>query len=156
MLFPVALVAVTSDNVLPVNISSATLSGDLNQHVALYQGNVVVTQGSRFLNSDQLYVYGDSNNKISSLKALGSPVVTHEVVNLQGQLAYGWANEVDYFPPMDLVKYQQNVTLTSNGNVFKGDLVTYNTVNQMILSSETKPGEVDTFILPPQDQNKKS
>lgn len=157
ILFVAPLFAVPADDNEPMHITSNTFSGNLNQDTALYQGNVVVTQGTRYLASDQLYIYTDQKGKVSSVKALGAPVKTQEQVNVQGQMAYGLANEVDYFPPVNLVKYQQNVTLTSNGNIFKGDLITYNTVSQLIFSPNTEPGEIDTFILPPQDEeNKKS
>lgn len=143
-----------ADNALPIKITSGPATADLNQGLVTYQDNVVVTQGGRKLTCDTLQVYFDKNHQITHLKAIGTPAKTWETLNSKGGIAYGEAHIIEAFPPQNIIKYEQQAMLTENGNVFKGDLIIYNTVTQIVTSPNNGAGNV-TIILPPSKPTQK-
>lgn len=150
LLWGVGAYAVTADNAKPLIITSDTLSADLNQHFAVFSGNVVATQGTRELTSNQTYMYFTPAGKVSDVRAVGSPAKSTEVLDTKGNRVYGEALTIEYFPLKSFIQYEQRAVLQENGNIFKGDLITYNIVNQVVASPETENNTgATTIILPP-------
>ena len=142
-----------TDNTLPIKITSGPATVDLNQGIVTYQNNVVVTQGDRKLTCDTLQIYFDKNQQITQMKATGNPAKTWEKLNNKNGSIYGEAKVIEALPPQNLIKYVHQAMITENGNVFKGDLIIYNTVTQVVTSPNSGSGNV-TIILPPSKTTK--
>ena len=69
-------------------------------------------------------------------------------------MAYGQAQTIYYFPEQGLVKYVNDAKFTQGGNVFSGDLITYNTKTEVVSSPKTKKGSGTTTIILPAYDNK--
>jgi lipopolysaccharide transport protein LptA len=149
--------ATTADNNKPIVITSNTLTGNLNQQMAVFSGNVVAIQGTRQLESNEAYTYFAAGGKVNLIKAVGNPAKTTEMLDAKGNHIYGQALIIEYFPPKSFIQYEQEARLEENGNIFTGDLITYNIVNQIVASprarNNTGPA---TIILPPAGPTKKS
>jgi lipopolysaccharide export system protein LptA len=142
--------AVISDNSKPIVITSDSLQGDLTQHVAIFQGRVAAIQGTRELHSDVGYVYFNEQGQVNQIKATGTPAKTTEILDSQGNRVYGQALTIEYFPLKDFIQYEEEAMLEEHGNIFKGNLITYNIANQIVASPETKSNTgAATIILPP-------
>lgn len=145
-----AVFATTADNKQPVVITSHSLSGDLNKHLAVFSGNVVATQGTRQLLSDQTFVTFNDSGKIMNLRAVGNPAKSTEVLDDQGNRVFGQALTIEYFPPKSFIEYEQEAILQEHGNIFKGNLITYNITNQVIASPMAAGNKgAATIVLPP-------
>ena len=142
--------ATTADNAQPITITSDTLNGNLDKGSALFAGRVVAVQGTRELHSNQAYIYFDKSGQVTNLKALGNPAKTTEVMDAKGSRIFGQALVIDYFPLQSLIQYEQQAILQENGNIFTGNLITYNIDNQIVASPKTDTNRGNTtIILPP-------
>lgn len=61
------------DSRQPLNVRAATVNIDEKTGVAVYRGNVVLTQGSLRLEADRLEVRTDKNRRLQMLIATGRP-----------------------------------------------------------------------------------
>lgn len=142
--------ATTADNKQPVVITSNSLNGDLNKHLAVFNGNVIATQGTRQLLSNQTYVTFNDSGQIVNIRAVGNPAKSTEVLDDKGNRVFGQALTIEYFPPKSFIEYEQEAILEEHGNIFKGDLITYNITSQVISSPMAQDNKrAATIILPP-------
>jgi lipopolysaccharide export system protein LptA len=147
--------ATIADNHQPITITSDTLDGDLAKGSTVFSGNVVAVQGQRQLHSNQAYIYFDQSGQVTNLKALGSPAKTREVIDAKGNQVLGQALIIEYFPVQSLIQYEQQAIIQENGNIFKGNLITYNIDKQIVASPKTESNSGnETIILPPADVTK--
>jgi lipopolysaccharide export system protein LptA len=150
----VAAGASSPQNSLPIQVNSNAATVNLQQGVAVYSGNVTAVQGTRKLAGDALTVTRGSDGNLKSMMAQGSPAKTQEKPSPTAKVAYGEADRIYYLPGENLVKYVNHANFTQGGNVFSGDLITYNTVTQVI-SSPKVPGSgngTTTIIFPAYDK----
>ena len=144
--------ATASDGRAPIKISSDSATIDLGAGEAIYRGHVVATQGARKLTGNALTVQRGIDGKIKSFKAEGSPAKTQDQPSPSSKMAYGQAQTIYYFPEQGLVKYVDDAKFTQGGNVFSGDLITYNTTTEVVSSPKTQKGSgTTTIILPAYD-----
>lgn len=144
-------------NSLPVYVTSDSATADLNAGTLTYDGNFVATQGTRKLTGNTLTVIRGKNNQIQSFVAQGSPAVSQEKPSPTAALATGQAETIYYFPGQNLVKYVKDAKFTQGGNVFTGDMITYNTETQVVSAPKTAAGtRTSTIILPPYNSQKES
>jgi lipopolysaccharide export system protein LptA len=120
-----------SDEATPIEIEADTLEVQDRQNVAVFTGNVTVTQADAALQTARLTVHyaqdaaaaGDDapatpqNQRIARLEADGKVVITAE-----GQSATGDSGTVDF--DGRTLSLNGNVTLTQEGNVVTGDTLT--------------------------------
>lgn len=123
-----------SDNSAPIEIEADALEVQDRQNVAVFTGNVTVTQEDAALQTSRLVVhYAESalpdgenptavpptpqNQRISRLEADGKVVITAD-----GQSATGDTGTIDF--DGRTLRLAGNVTLSQNGNVVTGETLT--------------------------------
>lgn len=144
-----------NQNSLPITVTSDTATVDLNAGTAVYNGNVIANQGTRKLTGNALTITRGNNGNIQSFMAQGNPATTQEKPSADATIATGQAKTIYYLPEQNLVKYVNQAKFTQGGNVFTGDLITYNTATQIVSAPKTKSGTgTTTIIIPPYSQNK--
>ncbi len=149
--------ALLSDNTLPIQVTSDSASVDLKQGVAVYSGRVKVVQGHRQLEGDTLTIQRGSDGQIYSFVATGHPAKTQDLPNTGSSLVHGQADTIYYYPGRGLVEYVEKAHFDQAGNIFEGNLITYNLNTQVVSSPQTQTGKqaVTTIILPAYNEQKK-
>ena len=73
--------ALQSDSEQPINITSVTQEADLNKHIAIFTGDVVITQGSIEIHADRVEVYKavPEKKQTTHIIAYGKPATFHQV-----------------------------------------------------------------------------
>lgn len=141
--------APSNPNTLPITVTSNAATVNLDQGQAIYSGNVMAVQCNRKLSGDALTIQRGNNGKIESFQAQGNPAKTQDLPSPNGYMAYGEAKNIYYYPEQGIVKYVNGAKFTQGGNVFTGDLITYDTKTQVISSPKTKSGTGTTTIIIP-------
>ena len=150
-----SLHALVSDNALPINVTSDSASLDLKQGVAVYSGHVKVAQGNRKLNGDTLVIQRAADGQIYSFMATGNPAKTEDLPSVGAAIVHGQAQTIYYYPGKALVEYINKARFDQAGNVFEGNLITYNVNTQVVSSPKTASDQgVTTIILPAYNQQK--
>ena len=147
--------ALADDSAQLLHIQSNTFNYQDQRLQGIYQGNVIATQGSRYLTADKLVIQLTPDKQISQVDAYGTPAHYHYQPNPGDPLVYASANNIRYNPSQNMLSLIGNGEVQQNGNVFKGSLITYNTQTQIIESNGTKtPGGKPLMIIQPQTQRK--
>ena len=73
--------ALQSDSEQPIKITSATQEADLNKNIAIFTGDVVITQGSIEIHADRVEVYKavPEKKQTTHIIAYGKPATFHQV-----------------------------------------------------------------------------
>ena len=136
-----------------MHVTSDKLSVQVDQNTASYQGDVVATHMNRTLNSNRLVILQGKNNMVKQATAYGSPAVS-TVKPLPGSKqpeSVGKANQIIYFPAEHDLRYYQHAVLTRDGNVFKGEVINYNTETNVATSPSTQ-AHPTTITIPPYNE----
>ena len=148
--------ALTTDSSQPLNITSDQFTYNDAQSVAIYQGHVIGIQGSRYLTADKVIVQLDQNKEISKVDAYGNPAHYHYQPKPQDPLIYASAKTIEYAPSSHLLSLIGNGKVTQQGNIFKGELITYNTDTQVIESKGATTNNRPLMVIQPYTQTKAS
>ena len=118
-LFFFLLMKVYAEETIPIDITSDEMQWDDNKRIAYAIGNAVAIQGNKKITAAKLIVYlekNNDNNEIILIKAEGNVVFTSIDEIATGKIA-----------TYDLVKnnivIENNVTLTKNDNIMKGEIL---------------------------------
>ncbi len=137
-----------SDSQKLLHIHSKTLIVRYGKRQATYQGNVVVTQGSRYLSGNTLTLNQNKQGQVNRILLKGTPAHGHYQPKPNHPDTYSKAMIMLYQPLKNLITLKGNAHITHNGNVFKGPLITYNTQTQ-ILTTPHNQDTRNTMILQP-------
>ena len=118
-LFFFLLMKVYAEETIPIDITSDEMQWDDNKRIAYAIGNAVAIQGNKKITAAKLIVYlekNKDNNEVILIKAEGNVVFTSIDEIATGKIA-----------TYDLVKnnivIENNVTLTKNDNIMKGEIL---------------------------------
>ncbi|MDO4250844.1 MAG: lipopolysaccharide transport periplasmic protein LptA [Moraxella sp.] len=122
---PLITHALPSDASQPVRLVADKATYSERTGVTTYSGNVIITQGTLKITSNNIVVNLASDRSITSAVATGSPATFEQVVTAEKGLAKGQANKVDYNAITGIVTLTGNAKLTQDGASFSGNVIRY-------------------------------
>ena len=144
-----------ADRERPINIESDTLHVDDAKKTAVYEGNVVLTQGTLLMTADRLNVRQDENGFTSS-EALGQgkPVFFRQKQEAKDEYIEGIGNRIEYDAVTDVVKLIGNARVRRGDEEVRGNLIVYDakteTYRAVGTTKENGNGRVRAVIKPKQ------
>ena len=143
-----------ADRTKPVNIEADSADMDDLHKVGLYQGGVVLTQGTLMLRADKLEVHQD-NDGFSTAVAYGNPVYFRQKQDNVDQYVEAYANRIDLDNKLNTVLLTGNARLKKGADELHANTMLYNTVTERFwakIDPNTVPGappnRVRTAIFP--------
>ncbi|MDZ7751503.1 MAG: lipopolysaccharide transport periplasmic protein LptA [Gammaproteobacteria bacterium] len=127
LLLPLAAGALESDGDQPVNIEADNAVMDDTEGVAVYEGEVVVTQGSIRILADKLTVYMDDDKALQRVTAFGNPAEFRQLPDDAEEYIRANAKFMEYLEPQDLLNLKTEAVINQGKDRFSGDKITYNT-----------------------------
>lgn len=141
---PAQLIYVSSDQML---INAQT-------HVATYFNQVKAHQGQRTLAANKLVIEQGKSSSVQQMTAYGNPAIsTYMPPDKKHKESIGKAQQIVYIPNQNLVRYQHDASLEQDGNIFKGQIINYNTLTQTA-SSPSTPLHPTVITIPAYDNDK--
>lgn len=147
LFLPALALALETDANQPINIRARNVELNEKTGVALYRGDVVLTQGSMNLRAERLEVTR-KNGQIDSARAAGKPA-TLGLRTDGGETLTAAAHRVDYQVQTRTIELRDNVTLTRAGDVFTGAMVQYRLNEETLTAEGGADGQTYTVIQPP-------
>lgn len=144
-----------ADRERPVNIESDTLRVDDAKKTAIYEGNVVLTQGTLLMTADRLDVRQDDKGFTSSeAQGLNKPVFFRQKQEAKDQYIEGVASRIEYDAANDVVKLVGNARVRRGDEEVRGNLIVYDakteTYRAVGTTKENGSGRVRAVIKPKQ------
>lgn len=143
-----------ADRDKPVHVESDTVRMDDLQKIAVYEGKVILTQGTLRVQADRVEVRQDAEGFLTGT-ALGKPVHFRQRLDGKGDWVDAWANRVEYDARKNQVRLIGDAYLKKGEEELRGDLITYDARSELYQASGglpgQKPGRVRAVIMPYKD-----
>jgi lipopolysaccharide export system protein LptA len=139
-----------SDKDKPVNVEADSARMDEVQKLAIYEGHVVLTQGTLMITADRIDVRQDDQG-FSSGKALGKPVYFRQKIEGRDEYAEGWAANLEYDGRAEKLKLSGQARLKRGEDDLRGNLITYDAKTEYFQAQGSisgSPGRVRAVIRP--------
>ncbi|MXP56427.1 lipopolysaccharide transport periplasmic protein LptA [Pantoea sp. Mhis] len=147
------ILALTGDTDKPINIIALKQLIDLKNNISIFNGKVIVTQGSIKISAQKVVALrlNNQNNKIT-IHAYGNPVIFSQVEN-DGKIIIGNTNELSYDSAKNFIELIGNASIQKQNNYIKGDRIKYLIKEKKIQAySLNQKKRVTTVIIPSQLQ----
>ncbi|MBF2758723.1 MAG: lipopolysaccharide transport periplasmic protein LptA [Ectothiorhodospiraceae bacterium AqS1] len=95
ILFPFAH-SLTTDSDEPITIEADRAERDNRSRVMVYEGDVVIEQGSLRISGERVVVHFDENDETTKMIATGAPAHIRQRPEDSDSYREAWANEVEY------------------------------------------------------------
>ena len=128
--------ALQSDRNQPIQIEADQGSLDQKNQNTTFSGNVIVKQGTLYIQAGSVTVSKDKNGQ-QHMSARGNPVKFGQQLDKNGKVD-GQANQVEYSSATGIVKLTGNAKITRGGDMASGNIITYNTRTEVYTVSGNK------------------
>lgn len=118
-------IALPSDANEPVKLLADKATYKASTGVTTYSGNVIITQGTLKMTSENIVVNLSGNGGIRSAVATGSPATIQQIVTQEKGIAKGQANKIEYNNVTGIITLTGNAKLTQDGASFSGEVLRY-------------------------------
>lgn len=139
-----------ADKSKPVNLEADSVRVEDAKKIAVYEGHVVLTQGTLMMTADRIDVQQDDQG-FSSSDASGKPVYFRQKMEGRDEFAEGWAERILYDGRTDKLKLSGQARLKRGEEDLRGNLITYDAKSEFYQaqgSSDGVRGRVRAVILP--------
>jgi lipopolysaccharide export system protein LptA len=139
MLFLACLIAIPAraekaDRDRPVQIEADSVRFDDLKKVAIYEGNVMLSQGTFLLLAERIEVWQDDKG-FSGGHAVGKPVRFRQKLEGKNEFAEGYADRVEHDAEKETMKMIGNARLKQADDDLRGNLIVYNTRTEVYEAS---------------------
>ena len=123
--------ALPEDRNQPIHLEASRGQLDQKTGVSVYEGNVVITQGSMRLTADSVTIYIKDNN-FQRMEATGAPVNLRYKPTVDKPEVQGVSQRVEYDVASAKVIMSGNARLTQGQDTFTGDRVEYDLKSDVV------------------------
>lgn len=128
-----AIFAMESDREQPIQIQADSAELNEGKGVAVYDGNVILEQGSLIIRSHTLTVFTEQK-KVNRVLATGAPATYQQKLEEDKPEVKAQANVIEYHPRSNTLVLTEGALLTQGENQFQGQRIEYD-INKQILSA---------------------
>ncbi len=141
------------DRLQAINIESDRASRNDKTGLTIYEGSVILTQGSINIRADKITVHSKAN-KVSKIVCIGEPAHYHQQPEPDAGLVIARANTIEYHLDRDAITLRKNASLDQEGTVLKGEIINYDLKEELIEArgDEKGTGRIQMVIPPSQQQ----
>lgn len=158
---PLTALSLPDDWQQAMTILSDTAEIDRRAGTVIYEGNVILTQGTLKIQAERLLVLRDGDS-LEKAVAEGSPALYEQQIEAGKPVTTAHGNRIDYYTVERRITLRGDAELQQDGNLFSGDQITYDMASETVKASgnqaisdsvdnsETTPdGRIKVVIQPP-------
>lgn len=123
-----AALAEKADRSKPINVEADSVNVDDARRLAVYDGHVVMTQGTLMITADRIEVRQDARGVVSGV-ALGKPVYFRQKMDEGNEFAEGWAARIEYDGEGDKLRLLGQARLKRGADELRGEQITYDSAS---------------------------
>lgn len=130
LMFGIALLAAPAhaektDRDKPVNLEADTVTLDDIRKVSVYQGNVILSQGTLMLRADRVQVTQNADG-LERVNATGRPVAFRQKLDDQEEFIEGFADRIEYNGVSSQLELIGQARLRRGADELRGAQISYN------------------------------
>jgi len=124
LLLAAPALAERADREKPINVEADSVKVDDVKRVAVYEGHVVMTQGTLMINANRVEIQQDAKGIVTGF-ATGKPVYFRQKMDASNELAEGWADSIEYDGQGGKIKLMGEARLKRGIDELRGEQITY-------------------------------
>jgi len=136
---PVTL-ALESDQYQPMYIEADAAELDEKQMTSLYIGHVEVTQGSLFIQADEVLVHHKPDRRAEKIIAIGQPVRYRQQLDDDPEEVKGYALRMEYEADREELTLIDEAVLIQGEDRFASDRIVYNRITDRVTAGSSAQG----------------
>ncbi len=114
-----------ADRDKPVNLEANTVTLDDIKKISVYQGNVILSQGTLTLRADRVQVTQNASG-LDKVSAVGRPVAFRQKVDGRDEFIEGFANRIEYDSVSGQLELIGQAQLRRGSDELRGAQISYN------------------------------
>lgn len=139
------------DREQPIRLEADRAQLDQKTGTSVYEGNVVITQGSMRLTANTVTIY-TKDGVFQRMEAVGNPATLRYKSAVDKPEIHGVSQHVDYNAVTSHVVMTTNAQLTQGQDVFTGDRIEYDLKEDIVRAKSNKGGRIQ-FTIQPRSRN---
>jgi lipopolysaccharide export system protein LptA len=151
-LLPATAIALDSDKDKPINVEADKADIDEKRGISVYTGNVIVTQGSIRITSDEMTLYS-KDQAIEKIIAKGNPATYKQRPEGKKEDIHAEGQQMEYYTKTDTAIFIDNAVMKQGGNTFKSNRITYDIANDKVNAGARTGGQRVTITIQPESRN---
>ena len=124
--------ALPSDREQPIRVQADTAELDDKQGVAVYRGDVVITQGTLKITGDKVTITQNAQGDIEVFTAVGKPAYYEQKPAEDKQIVKAYGLTIQYFAANERIVLIDQAKVIQEGNTFEGEKIVYDTQRQIV------------------------
>lgn len=120
-----------ADRDKPVNLAADSVTVDDVKQTSIYEGNVILTQGTLMIRADKLVVKQGSDG-FESGTSYGNPVSFRQKREGSEEFIEGEAKRIEYDGKKDRVEFFTNARVKRGGDEVRGNYISYDAKAELI------------------------
>jgi lipopolysaccharide export system protein LptA len=118
-----------ADRDKPVNLEANTVTLDDIKKRSVYDGNVILSQGTLMLRADRVQV-AQKNGELDTVTATGRPVAFRQKLDGREEFIEGFADRIEYNGTTSDLELIGNARLRRSGDELRGARISYNAATE--------------------------
>ena len=139
---PLHSIALEEDRSQPIEVSANQATLDDKKNLAIYEGNVVLTQGSLIIKADKITIKAAKNGQVNEVIATGNLAEFTQTPEPNKDPIVAKAEHITYSVAQEKIVLTRSASVVQNKNLFQGDVITYDIKQQKL--SASGPSETQT------------
>ncbi len=100
---PALAPALSTDDEQPIVIEAAEAEADNKTRITVYRGDVVITQGTRRITGDTVWIHYDTSNTITKAISVGKLATFQQLADGNEEYTKADAERMEYYADRDLI-----------------------------------------------------
>jgi len=147
--------ALPSDKDQPIHITSDTAHLDKSAGIGIFQGHVVLTQGTSIVKTNKLTLYSDKNNQLLKAVATGGNPSYYTITDPKKPPFTATGDMIQYIPPENKIVLTGNAKAVQGSDTYAAPEIEYHIDKEMVISAPSKTGRTTIVINPQSFQHPK-
>lgn len=136
--------ALPSDREQPIRIQADSAELDDKQGVAVYRGNVIITQGTLKITGDTVTITQTPAGDVDVFTSVGKPAYYEQLPATDKQIVKAYGLTIQYFAANERIVLIDQAKVIQEGNTFEGEKIVYDTRRQIVNAGRATGTNVST------------
>ena len=124
--------ALPSDKDQPIRVQADSAELDDKQGVAVYRGDVIITQGTMKITGNTVTITQTAQGDIDVFTSVGTPAYYEQKPAEDKELVKAYGLTIQYFASKNRIVLIDQAKVIQEGNTFEGEKIVYDTQRQIV------------------------
>ncbi len=136
--------ALPTDSNQPINVQADSAEMDDKRGVAIYRGDVIITQGTLKITGDTVTITLNKAGDIEVFTSVGKPAYYEQQPSTDKDIVQAYGLTIQYFANNEKIIIIDQAKVIQQGNTFRGEKIVYDTQQQIVTAGRGKQGTITT------------